>query len=181
MNRIRLALIFSVGVHAGLMGVQSRSLAQHPDLSIALGESRLAMVFVEKKAEKTRIRPEKELLLATESEVTVVREAEEEMNLIASTPSDGVVWAEPRYLVNTPPAYPRRALLRNIQGKVVLVVDIDVEGEPSRVHIEKSSGSISLDQAAVKAVKSWIFQPAMIDEEPAPSRSRVPIQFVIKP
>jgi len=178
MTRIRLALMLSIGFHAGFLNVAEAPITQHPEVSVAQGESRLAMVFVQKMTEVVAPEPNRE----TASEVIPAEETkmDEEKNLLASIPSEGVVWVEPQYLVNTPPQYPRRALLRNIQGKVTLIVDIDVDGKPQSIRVEKSSGFNILDDAAVKAVSQWVFHPAFKGDHAVRSRSRVPIQFVIK-
>ena len=180
MNRLHLALIVSVTFHVGLVGVAGSSILNHPDISLTAGESRLAIVYVEKEVQTLKPQTPVEPLAQQKVERNEVQESKEEVNLAQSTPSEGVIWVEPQYLVNKPPVYPRKALLRNIQGRVVLIVDIDVEGKPSRVQIETSAGSRDLDRAALKAVEEWVFQPATVNDEVVPSRTRVPIHFVIK-
>lgn len=99
---------------------------------------------------------------------------------IASTDNQGVQWTEPRYRLNRPPRYPREALAQGIEGETVLLADIDEQGRPIKVVLEKSSGNSSLDRAAIMAVERWVFNPAHIGSMPVRSRSRIPIHFTIE-
>lgn len=77
----------------------------------------------------------------------------------------------------SPPSYPKHAAEQGIDGRVVLVVDIDAEGRPLDVDVEKSEPAGVFDQAAIDAVRQWQFSPAVEDGRPVPGRVRVPIHF----
>lgn len=64
------------------------------------------------------------------------------------------------YLNNPPPVYPQAAKRQNIEGEVLLKVEVSEEGRAGDVSIAKSSGSSILDYAAISAVKRWKFIPA---------------------
>ncbi len=81
------------------------------------------------------------------------------------------------YLRNPPPRYPLAARRAGEQGTVTLRVLVTREGLPSRVDVEKSSGSPYLDTAALEAVKAWRFTPARRGAEPIESWVLVPIVF----
>jgi protein TonB len=46
--------------------------------------------------------------------------------------------------------------------------------------ISQSSGHALLDQAALKAIKSWRFRPARAGPLPIPSTVEVPIRFTLE-
>ena len=64
-----------------------------------------------------------------------------------------------RYLETTRPVYPRRAREMGWQGTVLLRVEVNPDGSVGEVEIRRTSGHISLDQAAAKAAKTWRFEP----------------------
>lgn len=58
------------------------------------------------------------------------------------------------------PVYPRQARIRGIEGDVILKIHIDNGGLPFLVEVADSSGYSILDQAAIKGVRQWRFDPA---------------------
>jgi protein TonB len=80
-----------------------------------------------------------------------------------------------------PPTYPKPAILRGVEGTVVLRIHVDANGKPMEVSIENSSGSRILDEAALKFVKAhWTFVPAQSAGQPIDSWGLVPIQYVLQ-
>lgn len=79
--------------------------------------------------------------------------------------------------VKSPPVYPNGVLAQGIGGMVVLVVDVAADGAVINAVVDRSSNNSDLDAAAMDAVKSWKFQPAMKDGKAVASKSRVPIEF----
>lgn len=75
------------------------------------------------------------------------------------------------------PRYPRDAQRRGQSGTVLLRVHVDRTGEPGSVDLVQSSGSRSLDRAAVDAVRRWRFDPAIRNGRPADGVVQVPITF----
>jgi len=70
---------------------------------------------------------------------------------LSSAPGADPVSIEPRFLKYEPPAYPRLALRAGVEGEVTLEVHIDAKGTPDQVTVVRSSGTKSLDDAAVAA------------------------------
>jgi len=87
------------------------------------------------------------------------------------------VEANPNYFQNPPPAYPELAKQMRQEGLVMLAVDVDREGIPVNVEIEKSSGYKMLDQASLKAVSHWKFQPGRTGNLSVESKVKVPVRF----
>ena len=81
------------------------------------------------------------------------------------------------YLSNPAPQYPPAARRAGQQGTVTLRVMVRRDGVPSRVEIEKSSGSRLLDTAAQDAVWAWRFVPARQGTDPVESWVLVPVVF----
>lgn len=75
------------------------------------------------------------------------------------------------------PPYPPAARLRGWEGDVLLRVRVDAAGVVSTVGVERSSGYAILDQAASRAVRSWLFRPARHGRRPVTVEVRVPVQF----
>lgn len=69
------------------------------------------------------------------------------------------VEAPPAILHRPAPTYPERARVRGEEGDVVVAVELDAEGMPRAVMVRRSSGSPSLDRAALAAVRRWRFSP----------------------
>lgn len=61
------------------------------------------------------------------------------------------------------PKYPKAALLNEEQGTVALMFLIPADGHVSESKIEKSSGSKTLDKAALTAFSLCKFKPGMKD------------------
>jgi len=88
--------------------------------------------------------------------------------------------AVPLYKVNPPPRYPAAAKRRGQQGTVVLSVHVDEHGRVSNLWLFESSGHISLDTAALQAVKDWIFEPGTQGGSTVAMWVNVPVRFELK-
>ena len=92
--------------------------------------------------------------------------------------------SQPRFgiegLANPAPRYPYLSRSREEEGKVILRVHVNKQGQASRIETIQSSGHSRLDKAARKAVKNWTFMPALEDGNPAAGVVQVPILFVLK-
>jgi len=92
-----------------------------------------------------------------------------------ATPAAGV---QLQYRSAPPPSYPIAAIRAGEQGTVVLRVQVDAEGTPTQVAIERSSGSRALDAAARQQVmRHWRFVPARVDGQQVPAVGLVPVSF----
>ncbi len=85
--------------------------------------------------------------------------------------------AKPDYLKNPEPEYPLAARRRGQEGSVVLSVTVSGAGRAVEILIKQSSGHELLDQAAVKAVRAWEFEPARIGAVGVESKIEVPVRF----
>ena len=85
--------------------------------------------------------------------------------------------ATPRYRLNPPPEYPDEARNQGQQGAALISVDVSAEGTALRVSLRRSTGFPLLDQAALRSVKNWKFEPARIGGLPVSSAVVVPVRF----
>ncbi|HEY9191472.1 MAG TPA: energy transducer TonB [Methyloversatilis sp.] len=84
------------------------------------------------------------------------------------------------YLINPAPAYPPLSRRMNEEGRVLLRVMVDADGNPSALEIHTSSGFPRLDQAALDAVRRWKFVPARRGDEAIAGAVNVPIDFRLR-
>jgi protein TonB len=85
---------------------------------------------------------------------------------------------EPRKLKNVSPVYPDMALQARVQGVVILECLVDVSGRVTDVKVLR--GVPMLDQAAIDAVKQWVYGPTLIDGVPTPVIMTVTVRFDLK-
>lgn len=78
---------------------------------------------------------------------------------------------------NRPPQYPPASLRRGETGTVRIRVDVTAQGDVGDARVVEGSGSRSLDRAALSAVRSWRFRPAMSGGQPIADAVIVPISF----
>lgn len=81
---------------------------------------------------------------------------------------------------NRPPAYPALARKRGWEGRVLLAVEVAVDGTAQAVRLQTGSGHELLDEAALRAVRQWRFQPGTRDGVPVAMQVLVPVHFILK-
>lgn len=73
------------------------------------------------------------------------------------------------------PVYPPLAIAARIQGKVVLQAILGTDGRVQNLKV--LSGNPWLAQAAVAAVKTWRYQPTLLDSEPVEVLTEIDVIF----
>jgi periplasmic protein TonB len=84
---------------------------------------------------------------------------------------------EPKKLRNIPPVYPDVAKQARVQGVVVLEATIDTSGRVDNVRVLR--GIPLLNEAAVDAVKKWVYSPTMLNGTPVPVIMTVTVNFTL--
>lgn len=84
------------------------------------------------------------------------------------------------YLDNPAPSYPSLSRRLGEQGKVMLKVYVDVNGMPTKIELQKTSGFERLDNSAMETVKQWKFMPAKQGGQSIAAWVIVPIKFNVK-
>jgi TonB family protein len=100
---------------------------------------------------------------------------------------DGVT--PPRLTHGVEPVFPQKARKQKFSGKTVVSLIIDANGKPVDVHVKKSIAdsmdeklhdvALSLDQAALDAVRQYSFAPATFQGKPIPVELNVEVNFQI--
>jgi TonB family protein len=63
--------------------------------------------------------------------------------------------------------YPPEAVAQGLTGTVFLLVSVASDGKPLRIKVDKTSGSATLDQAAVRCVEQYGRFPAPESKPPS--------------
>lgn len=74
------------------------------------------------------------------------------------------------------PEYTREAGKNNIQGRVVLYVEVDPTGHTRNIKVIRSLG-YGLDEKAIEAVSQWEFRPGMKDGKPVTVAATIEVNF----
>jgi protein TonB len=83
----------------------------------------------------------------------------------------------PRPIKMTRPQYPQDAFIKKVEGKVVVEILIDANGNVVRARILQSVPM--LDKAAIETVKQWLFSPAVKKGRPVATVAIAPVDFRI--
>jgi TonB family protein len=70
--------------------------------------------------------------------------------------------APPRVLVEVKPTYTSDALLKKIQGSIVLELVVRRDGTPADIRVIRSLDPGGLDEQAVVAARQWRFEPGRL-------------------
>ena len=99
---------------------------------------------------------------------------------VQAPPSDPVFTAATRCDDGGPPAYPQRERRFGREGKVVLCVTVRSDGAVGDVSVKVPSRYSGFNRSAVKAVKTWRFEPATKDGVPIESVTDLEVVFQLR-
>jgi protein TonB len=85
---------------------------------------------------------------------------------------------EPQKLKGVPPVYPDAARNAAVEGVVILECVISPQGRVAEVKVLR--GIPLLEQAAVDAVKQWVYTPTLMDGVPVPVLLTVTVRFSLQ-
>jgi protein TonB len=85
---------------------------------------------------------------------------------------------EPRKVVDVDPAYPELALKAGVQGIVIIEATIDTRGRVVNATVLR--GVPMLDEAALEAVRKWVYTPTLLSGVPTPVIITVTVNFRLK-
>jgi TonB family protein len=84
-----------------------------------------------------------------------------------------------RLIRRVEPEYPAEARTRQIQGSVILDVQIGSDGAVRNITVV--NGDPVLGEAAVAAVRQWRYQPSSVAGRPVEMQTRITIRFTLPP
>ena len=175
----RFSLGVSVALHAGLL--VSLSAAEPVAFDIERAPTSVELVLMRPSAPILQPEP------AVEPDPTPPEPQPEPVPAQEADPAPQTVMApeqrgaevnvRPDYLRNPPPIYPRTARERSEEGTVLVEVEVLASGRCGGIRVLASSGHVALDEAAVRAVRQWVFRPARRFNQPVPFVVEIPITF----
>jgi periplasmic protein TonB len=182
MSRLaRLGFVSSLSAHGVLFAAAAGLTSSSALYGVAAGNGAIEVALVSKKAapkQKAILREEGLPVLPKKAEEEASREEAGEIGVESLESGSGAsTLAQPNYLRNPPPAYPELSRRRREEGIVYLLVHVSSEGTVKEISVGKSSGFSRLDEAALKSVKGWEFQPAKANGFKVDSRVEVPVRF----
>jgi protein TonB len=80
-------------------------------------------------------------------------------------------------MVHTEPGYPEDATARGIEGKVVLDVHIDSEGEITTLSVR--TGHPLLAASVLHAVRTWRYRPTKLNGVPVEVDTEIEVTFTM--
>jgi protein TonB len=86
---------------------------------------------------------------------------------------------EPRKIVDVAPVYPVLAAQAGIEGVVIIEATIDPRGRVMNATVLR--GVPVLDEAALEAVRKWVYTPTLLNGVPTPIIMTVTLRFQLKP
>jgi periplasmic protein TonB len=86
---------------------------------------------------------------------------------------------EPRKVVDVTPGYPLLAARAHIEGVVIIEATIDARGRVASATVLR--GVPLLDEAALEAVRKWVYTPTLLNGVPTPVIMTVTVRFLLKP
>ena len=84
----------------------------------------------------------------------------------------------PKLVRRIEPAYPEIAVKARIEGTVILEATTDVYGRVVAVRVLRSLQF--LDDAAIDAVRQWVYEPLLVNGRPRPVTFTVTVRFVLQ-
>ena len=76
------------------------------------------------------------------------------------------------------PVFPELAMKAGVQGIVIVEATIDVRGRVVNATVLK--GMPVLDEAALEAVRKWVYTPTLLNGVPTPVIMTVTVRFVLR-
>ncbi len=155
--------------------VTSSAVEQSPPVTSSDSAAKLDAASNSKPAATANSQTQGGGLVVTENGKVIYRSPSEGL----ATPPRAPALSGTRLIHRVLPEYPAQARAQNIQGPVVLDVQIGGSGEVAKVDVV--SGDPLLADAAVQAVKQWRYKPYVVDGRSVESQTRVTIKFTLPP
>ncbi len=180
----------------GLFGLPDFKFTKRPDITIEIGaappassgpvnQTKPTPAPVQKEAPKEKTPPPSKdkdapaIPVPAQAPQSTIQPAAPSSGGVASAPTADADY-KAAYLQNPKPPYPPLAFRARIEGKVVLIAEVQPDGRAGQVRILESSGNEMLDQSALTTVRQWKFTPARKDGVIITQAVRIPITFSLK-
>ena len=106
---------------------------------------------------------------------------ESNVNTNITSPTSKNIKSRAKYKIGTienpHPEYPIIARKKGWQGRLLLAVHIDKNGNVLNVHVKETSGFEVLDKVSVKTIRDWKFLPARYGDRNVEDNINIPVSF----
>ena len=106
---------------------------------------------------------------------------ESNVNTKITSPTSKNIKSRAKYKIGTienpHPEYPIIARKKGWQGRLLLAVHIDQNGNVLNIHVKETSGYGILDRASVKTIRDWKFLPARHGDSNVEDNINIPVSF----
>lgn len=89
------------------------------------------------------------------------------------------IYISPRVIKSYPPRYPISAKIKNIEGKVIIKFVVTKEGTVRDIEVIESFPIGVFDEAAIKCIEKFRFEPATKNGKPFDVTAKMPIEFTL--
>jgi TonB family protein len=117
-----------------------------------------------------------------EAQELATRAMETQKSIAAKPAFDASVYkigpgiSAPAPLTKIDPVYTEQARVAQLQGTVLVSVEIGTDGLAHNTQVVRGLG-LGLDEKAVEAIQQWIFKPGMKDGQPVPVMASIEVNF----
>jgi len=108
---------------------------------------------------------------------SAISKEEEKLMKLPPIKAEGGIKA-PRRLRYVEPVYPEKAKKTGIEGTLLLEAETDIYGRVKKATVLRSVPE--LDQAAIDAVTSWVYEPLIVEGKPRRAIFMVTVSFMLK-
>lgn len=106
---------------------------------------------------------------------------ESNVNTNVTSPTSKNIKSRAKYKIGTiqnpHPEYPIIARKKGWQGRLILAVHIDKNGNVLNIHVKETSGFEVLDRVSIKTVRKWKFFPARYGDRNVEDNINIPVSF----
>lgn len=106
---------------------------------------------------------------------------ESNVNTNVTSPTSKNIKSRAKYKIGTiqnpHPEYPIIARKKGWQGRLILAVHIDKNGNVLNIHVKETSGFEVLDRVSIKTVRKWKFFPARYGDKNVEDNINIPVSF----
>jgi protein TonB len=82
----------------------------------------------------------------------------------------------PQLVYKVEPEFSEEARKAKFQGMVVLIIEVDANGNVRSIRVRQGLG-LGLDEKAIEAVSRWRFRPGVLDGKPVTTQATVQVNF----
>ena len=136
------------------------------------------MMLIKKKIQKYDI---EQIVNNSQDQIKSKFNKESSGNTNISRPTSKKIKSRAKYKIGTienpHPEYPIIARKKGWQGRLLLAVHIDKNGNVLNVHVKETSGFEVLDKVSVKTIRDWKFLPARHGDSNVEDNINIPVSF----